>query len=651
MKQAGFWWHPAQSACVYSKCKVCQAGKQKVWWTSRPEIITRLEGWQSLCTYDAREAAGKADQAIQQSRAASNDDVVIPAPEGLTYMPFQRAGIAYAMQRNGTLLADEMGLGKTIQALGLVNAINAKNVLIVVPASLRLNWEREATKWIVGARSIEVVLKPKAPCASDIVIVNYERVRGDIFQKLMARTWDLLIVDESHYVKNATSQRTKNVMGSWTKKTGPIPGLASKADRQIYLTGTPILNRPKEIHTILAKLEPRQFGNFMTFAKRYCAAFYNGYGWDFNGASNMTELQTRLRASCMVRRLKADVLKELPPKTRQLITLAPNGMTQLVKKEQQEWLNLGGQSFEDLRADVELADASEDSEAYNSAVRRLDTLVKFAFDTMSKQRLELAVKKIPLVLAHCDDVLESVDKLVIFAHHHHVLDALAEHYGDRAVKLDGRTSLQDRQAAIDRFQTDNTCKVFIGSIKAAGVGITLTASSHVVFAELSWVPADLSQAEDRCHRIGQDGNVTVQHLVVDGSMDALLAETLMVKQAIIDLVLDTQADKIAIPDVAAQAKTKRKWPQATQAQRDACVAALNQLSGQCDGAFQQDGVGFNKFDSRIGKKLAIVSGTRSLTDGEVFLCGKMLSKYHGQIGTELVSSLRGTNTAGGGIHG
>jgi len=507
-----------------------------------------------------------------------------------------------------------------------------------------LNWEREASKWLVGGQSIETVLTGKEDCKADVIIINYERVKGPIFQMLMSRTWDLLIVDEAHYVKNSGAQRTKLVMGTWDKSRGAIEGLADKATRQVFLTGTPITNRPKELHTILAKLDSRQFGNFMRFAKRYCGAYHNGYGWDFNGSSNLEELQTRLRANFMVRRLKSEVQKEIPSKIRQLIPFMPNGMTQLVKQEQSAFDGTGQLSFDDAQTDIELAEASGDHDAYNAAVAQLDSLIKVAFETMSKQRKALAVKKIPAVLAHCDDVLESVNKVVIFAHHHDVLDAIAEHYGDSAVILDGRTPIEVRQANIDRFQSDKDCRVFIGSIKAAGVGITLTAASHVIFAELSWVPADLSQAEDRCHRIGQTDTVTVQHLVVDGSLDARLAAVLMYKQGIIDNALDNTPVQIAIPKAGQDHKGNRVdkvWPVATAKQRKACEYALQALSGVCDGACQRDGAGFNGFDTRIGKRLASVAMCRTLTDGEVALCKRMLPKYHGQVGEAVIKDIRG----------
>ena len=642
LKAAGFWWHPEAYKCTFAGCKVCATGTQKVWWTARPESVLRLEGWEKLCSPEALELLKPTEQAIEDSHAADKD-IEIPSPEGLSYMPFQRAGIAYAASRKGTLIADEMGLGKTIQALGLANAIQAKSILIIVPASLRLNWEREAAKWLTGGQSIEVVLTGKERCQANVVIINYERVKGVIFRTLMDRSWDLLIVDEAHYVKNGQAQRTRHVMGTWIKNQGAIDGLVDRADRQVFLTGTPITNRPKELHTILAKLDPRQFGNFMRFAKRYCGAFHNGYGWDFSGASNLEELQTRLRANFMVRRLKSEVQKEIPAKIRQLVLFAPNGTAQLIKQEQSVWAGKAQLTFDDVQADIELAEASGDQVAYQAAVRSLDSLIKVAFETMSKQRKALAVKKIPAVLAHCNDVLENVDKVVIFAHHHEVLDSIAAHYGDAAVTLDGRTPIETRQAAIDRFQTDKTCRVFVGSIKAAGVGITLTAASHVIFAELSWVPADLSQAEDRCHRIGQTDTVTVQHLVVDGSLDARLASVLMYKQGIIDSALDIKPEQIAIPEACQPPRRKaaKKYPEASEAQRNACATALQALSGVCDGACQRDGAGFNGFDTRIGKALSSVSIGRPLTDGEVALCKRMLPKYHGQVGVELINQIKG----------
>ena len=233
-----------------------------------------------------------------------------------------------------------------------------------------------------------------------------------------------------------------------------------------------------------------------------------------------------------------------------------------------------------------------------------------------------------------------IEKVVVFAHHHDVVDGLMEHFGDAAVRLTGRDSQEQKQAAVDRFQTDPDCKVFVGSIQAAGVGLTLTAASNVVFAELDWVPANVTQAEDRCHRIGQNENVLVQHLVVDGSIDARMAQVLVEKQELADKALDNET---RVPVVPSAPKTSRpkNYPKATEEQREACVQGLRIIAGMCDGAHELDGVGFNKIDTRMGKELAQRSFSRSLTDGEVWLARRILPKYHRQIGADLVAKIKG----------
>lgn len=649
VKKAGFWWHPAVGNCRFDRCKACEAGLVKKWWTFKREAAAKLVGY---AADDAtRESLQETVRALVGSRAA-DAEIDVPAPGGLEYRPFQRAGIAYAADRKGTLIADEMGLGKTIQALGLINLKKFSAVLIVVPASLRINWRNEARRWLVEDLSIVTVLTGDEDLASaNVVIVNYERIKGEIFDVLMSREWDLIVIDEAHYCKNPKAQRTQRVLGTWNaKEKRKVPGLCDRARNRLFLTGTPILNRPIELHPLLANLDPRQFGHFMRFAKRYCAAVQTRYGWDFTGASNLSELQDRLRASVMVRRLKADVLKELPPKVRQIVELAPNGMSRTLEQERKAWRAMGFDNaedvdnyncFRDLTEDMELAAASGDEDAYNAAVARLDSAVKVAFEEMSSYRKSLAVQKIPAVIEHCDNMLENVGKLVIFAHHIEVMDKLKEHYGSKAVMLRGDTKVEDRQVAVDRFQTDDFVRVFIGSIKAAGVGITLTAASNVVFAELDWVPANVSQAEDRCHRIGQAGSVNVQHLVVDGSLDAKLAMVLVAKQAIMDAALDNQSAPITVPEGTGRAPRPPRYPEATQAQRDACRASLRLLAGVCDGALMKDGAGFNKMDTRMGKTLAARTMDRDLTDGEVHLCKRMLPKYHRQIGEDLVKAIKG----------
>lgn len=541
--------------------------------------------------------------------------------------------------------------GKTIQAIGLINLKGYKKILIVVPASLRLNWQRELNAWLVNRDSFVVTVVDSADTdirQADIVIINYDRIKDARFTELMSRAWDLLVVDEAHAVKNPKAQRTQRMLGSYNRKTHEkTAGLVDRAKVKLFLTGTPILNRPIELQPIAGALAPQQFGNFVRYAMRYCDGHKTRYGWDFTGASQLGELQDRLRASIMVRRLKADVLKELPPKTRTIVLLNQNGMADIIEREKQTWASASSDGtyewFDDVQADAELAIANNDEGGYSAAVARLSTAMKVAFEEMSAIRHELAIAKVPAVIEHVDTVLENVEKLVLFAHHKDVIAALKAKYGNAAVVLDGSTPNEERQAAVDRFQNDSTCKVFIGSIHAAGVGITLTAASHVIFAELDWVPANVIQAEDRCHRIGQNDNVTVQHLVVDGSLDAKLANTLVWKQRIIEAALDNEAKKIVVPE--GQDKDRKppalKYPVATPEQRGACALALRMLAGMCDGARKLDGTGFNRLDTTIGKKLAYKATERALSDGEVSLCKRMLPKYHGQIGADMVEKIKG----------
>jgi SWI/SNF-related matrix-associated actin-dependent regulator 1 of chromatin subfamily A len=355
----------------------------------------------------------------------------------------------------------------------------------------------------------------------DVRITNYEMLR-----KITLSPVDLLIVDEAHYIKNPKAQRTK-VVAQW----------ATYAKRKLLMTGSPIVNRPIELHSLLTILDPEGWP-FWTYAQRYCAAHKTKWGWDFSGASNLPELQRRLRARIMVRRLKADVLSELPPKIRQLITLSPAGYSAILQAEadMQAGVDADIEKLEMLR---DLAEMVGDTEAYDQAVRDLHSRHLVAFEEMSRVRHDTAVAKAPAVAEHVLGLLDSVDKVVVMAHHHDVVDILTEalaEYG--VVSLTGRDNQADRQTSIDRFQDHPEVRVFVGSIQAAGIGITLTAASTVVFAELDWVPGNMSQAEDRCHRIGQTDSVLVQHVVLDGSIDARLAKTLVEKQAVITMAID-----------------------------------------------------------------------------------------------------------------
>jgi len=578
------------------------------------------------------------EKTIQQS-LASDADIDIPAPEGLEYKPFQKAGVQYMLNHEHTLLADDMGLGKTIQAIGYCNATKAEKIIIICPASLRLNWLREFEKWDVQDRSFFVVrdgkdiIPKKQP---GVIIINY-----DIVQKfdLKAFNFDVLICDEAHYLKNKNTIRSKEVFGYWDKETKKtVEGIRHNAKHILLLTGTPITNRPIDAYNLLRVIAPNEFGNWKMYTDRYCDAQKNKYGkMDVSGSSNLTELQQRLRATCMVRRMKTEVLKELPPKFRKIVEIEHS----CVKQESKKIAGIE-KTMQEIAAKIELAKCCEESEEeYKNIISALNSQMKVQFQDIAKIRHETALKKVPVAIDYINDQLESSPKIGIFAHHLDVIDQLVEAFPGCAC-ITGSHSLQDRQDAVDRFQNDPNCRVFIGNIKAAGVGLTLTAASHCVFIELDFVPANMSQAEDRFCRMGQQNSVLVEQLVLSGSYDAVMAKKLIAKQEIIDQALDNDIDPESLkttlmPVTENYVETPKKDIEEqsitiSDADADKALTGIKMIAALCDGASAVDGMGFSKIDVKIGMSLASFS---QLSKKQAVIAIKLCKKYRRQIGHEI----------------
>lgn len=600
-----------------------------LWKTHKAELKSQgysvgkfKEKW-SVTHWSDPQPAEEKEEALHLSRA-SDLDIEIPAPYSLDYLPYQKAGIAFASQRDNSLIADEMGLGKTIQAIGVINLDKTvKSALVICPASLRLNWKRELEKWLIRGFSIGVVDKNDYP-DTDIVIINYDVLERHK-ERLNGKVWDILVLDEAHYLKNPKAKRTKMVFGG--KEIDAIP-----AKRKVFLTGTPILNRPMELFPIINALDPERWPNFFSYARRYCAAVRNAFGWDFTGASNLEELQDRLRSTIMVRRLKSEVLTELPPKRRQVIELEPDSATKkVISQESDQWDRNSG-VIESLRLAVELAKISDKKEDYLAAVGNLKEGMTAAFTEMAIIRQQIALAKVPYVVEHLKN---ASGKVIIFAHHKSVIAELQSVLGDEAVNLTGDTKMEDRQAAVDAFQNDDRIKFFIGSIKAAGVGLTLTASSHVVFAELDWVPGSLSQAEDRAHRIGQRESVLVQHLVLEGSLDAVMAQTLVDKQEVIDRALDRAYTlEIVSPDKGIKLPSfedveKEAEEEISDAEKKDLLKKIQKIAAlDPDQAATLNMVGFNRFDTKLGHSLA---SQNYLSNKQAVLARKLVHKYRRQL--------------------
>ncbi len=576
LKAAGFKYHGNLTECRRRNCRGCAAAVLKSWWTDSAEVVRKMNG--ALLDNAAGWALRAHDDTVEASRAG-DAELEVPSPPGLEYLPFQRAGIDYiinAPKPRRVLLGDEMGLGKTIQAIGFMNLKEVWTALVVCPANLRVNWQRELERWLTEPRNIHLVDSSDIPPPdAEVVIINYERlIRPAMFKALMSWCWELLICDEAHNLKTPKAKRTIAVLGQRAVRADKEKnrtaqeakaGLIHRASTFLAITGTALLNRPIEMWTLVHTLDPEGFPDKHAFGIRYCGAHQKRIGWDkykgtiddrgkpagapilaweYNGASHLSELQDKLRGRCLVRRLKTAVLPELPLKRREMIVFDTKGAKNVLKRQNKLWMDRGSARF---HADVALALGGELTEDdYAEIVARLDAELEIAFEEMSAERKAVAVAKLPRVIEHITNLIENhgIPKLVCFAHHHEVIDGITEAFPGEGitVSIDGRDNSKVRQEAVDSFQDDPGVRLMVAGIRAAGEGITLHAAAHEVFAELDWTPARNIQAEDRCHRIGQVNSVLVQQLVFDGSIDALIAKLLVHKQWIADQVLDHQGE-------------------------------------------------------------------------------------------------------------
>lgn len=412
-------------------------------------------------------------------------------------LDYQQLGIDFLSTRSAALLADEQGLGKTVQAIGAFCKLKAKRILIVCPASLKLNWQKEITTWVHYLTSDTITThvvgtgKEVLPYLSHshVIIVNYDLItRPALFEQLQKMHFSVLICDEAHYLKNPKTARTKAILG---KK-----GLIHRAVYKWMLSGTPMTNRPIELWPILKTLAPevlKPHVSFEAFARRYCNAWMAPWGLDVSGASNLEELSNKLRGKFMLRRWKKQVLKDLPDKRYQFI---PIEQTKDMK------LKLANVDFD--------LDSLSKMQLSGENLGEIVTL-----------RRELSDFKLCFCSSLIADALEGgVNKMVIFTYHRSIANKLMQKLAKyNPLKITGDVAVKDRQKAVDRFQNDPNYRVFIGQVQAAGTGITLTAASHVMFLEFSWVPGEVAQAVDRCHRIGQKNSVLVQFPIITDSLE------------------------------------------------------------------------------------------------------------------------------------
>ena len=452
----------------------------------------------------------------------------IPGLKG-TLMPFQKAGVAFIERKRGrVIIGDEMGLGKTVQALAWLQLHpELRPAVIVCPAVAKGVWLNHVKNWMSNVGKIQVLSgsKPQA-VEADITIINYDILpneyekyidpdTGKKKKRELPRTgWvdylkdmgpKVVIADECHYFKNNGANRTLGMK----KLMKGVPHI-------LPISGTFIINRPIEGYNAINAVDPSLFPNYINYGCRYCAGKDNGFGWDFSGASNTGELYQKLQ-SIMIRRVKADVLKDLPDKMYSFVPL------ELSNREEYDRAN------NELIAWI----AENYGDKVASKAKNAEALVRFNY---LKQLTSKG--KMNQVISWIRDFLESDGKLVVFATYKTTIDRIMNEFKGISVKIDGTTPQEKRPEIEAQFQTDPNIRLFVGNTKAAGVAITLTASSSVAFVELPWAPGEISQASDRCHRIGQKNAVTIYYLLAEETMDETIALILDAKREVLDAVLD-----------------------------------------------------------------------------------------------------------------
>ena len=471
------------------------------------ELRLLLQNYQTEWSTSALDLVSSVDT-IRAASTRVDAEIEIPNLSGEP-MPFQKAGVAFIDKCRGrALIGDEMGLGKTIQAISyLALHPELRPAVIVVPASLKTNWRREVEKWLTTDEVTTILsgTKPGDVPGSTIFIINYDILHAWVTWLSMLRP-AVLICDEFHMCKTPKSRRTK-----------AVSELAKASGRVIGLSGTPLMNKPAELYPLLKIVQPDQWSDWMSYAKRYCNARQVTMGgrkfWDFSGASNLRELNDKLR-TVMIRRLKSEVLKELPEKRRVLVPVDI-----------------------DLEAYVEFMETTLDElEAAGNQAAQLVILEK------AKQYVVEA--KMEQVFEWIDNFLDSGEKLILFCVHKATVAALQARY-KHSVSITGESSQRDRDHAVQAFQNDPNTTLFIGNIQAAGVGLTLTAASNVAFVELAWRPGDQTQAEDRAHRIGQKNAVTAYYLLAEKTVEEETYKLLEKKRHITEIVTDGKVSDLA----------------------------------------------------------------------------------------------------------
>jgi SWI/SNF-related matrix-associated actin-dependent regulator 1 of chromatin subfamily A len=431
--------------------------------------------------------------------------------------PHQIEGVAFLLGRRRAILADDMGLGKSRQAIVALKHLNTTGpFLVVCPASVKRNWAREIAIAAPGASTHVIERSTQLPSEHEWVIVNYDVLDKHI-ATLGGNGWAGLVFDEAHYLKNHRSTRSR-----LARQLADRAKAHAGAQPAVYLlTGTPLTNRPRDLFVLLQLVGHPLGRSFLSFAKRYCAAERNDYGWETRGASNIEELTVQLHG-VMLRRSKDEVLS-LPPKIRTWLPVE-------VPK---------GTGVRDMRKVIELL-VGEDDLAPGSSIDK-NRLRGRLLHAVTRARQALATAKVKSTIDLVNGAVDQGEKVIVFSCFEEPVQQIVEAFRGSAVLLTGETPAEKRQTMVDRFQEDERIRVFVANIIAGGIGNNLTAATQVVFNDLDWVPANHWQAEDRAYRIGQSRTVNVTYMVAADTIDDFVQSVLARKAGLVSAIVDGTA--------------------------------------------------------------------------------------------------------------
>jgi SWI/SNF-related matrix-associated actin-dependent regulator 1 of chromatin subfamily A len=530
--KVSFQYHPMLVKCIKRIPSARYHAADKIWEVSKNDIVylQKMGEWARNNHFVSTVYWLHDDEGINTYEPLPLPELSVPHNLLIEPYDYQKQGIAYALEKKRCILGDEQGLGKTIEAIGLLTASNALPALVICPASLKINWQRELKKF--GGLSAVILddknravfphywqtKKRDGRALGEVFICNYESLRkffvtrvkreGRFTMKSIEfseriKMFRSVIIDESHKCKNKGTQQSKFVQG-----------ICQGKEYVLCLTGTPVVNNNIDLIqqlTIMGRLD--DFGGYTKFMARYCAGLRK--------ASHLKELNYLLRKNCFIRRMKKDVLLQLPEKTRSYLVTDIDNMREY-KEAERDIINYL----------VKYEDADDD---------KIQRTIRGAI--MVKMGLLKQISARGKVKGAIDIIHNTIDgedgqKLIVFCYLKEVVEALRKEFKG-AVSVTGDDNATQKQAAVDKFQNDANCKLIILNYKSGGVGLTLTAASNVLFIEFPWTAADCVQAEDRAHRNGQKNAVNCVYLLGEGTIDEYMYELIQTKKTIADGVTGT----------------------------------------------------------------------------------------------------------------